>query len=177
MYFYITLHCIGYSPSIPLSRHDSLPAQRTRRPPSDMPPGTVHPGGGLKHWDVSLLRSMQKLAKPGRVISSSIVLLTTAFAPSVWFNPEIMSNIRNVNHLKHESIFLDHLASGHKRQDPKNVVVSFFMGETLNSVGAGVRLVSESIRGIQNSTGKATDEHQVHAQLARRVRPISALSL
>ena len=98
MYFYITLQCIGYSPSIPLSRHDSLPAQRTRRPPSDMPPGTVHPGGGLKHWDVSLLRSMQKLAKPGRVISSSIVLLTTAFAPSVWFNREIMSNIRNVDH-------------------------------------------------------------------------------
>lgn len=102
---------------------------RVRRPPPANPPGTVHPGGGLKRWDANLLEQIYALARPGTVILDSLMLLTAAFAPSVWFANCITRAMDKYDQGNHQNVFLDSLAQGMELNDPDLHNINFVQAD------------------------------------------------
>ena len=100
---------------------DSRYPSRTRNRPPILPPGTVHPDGGLKQHHQAALEvtenALSILMDSGVSSSENLLLLKRYSTPTIWFNSKCAKAVNNFCPETHERVLLNALAKGIKTAD------------------------------------------------------------
>lgn len=108
--------------------------QITRNKPPDVPPGTVHPDGGLKLHHQAALEVSEKalsvLEHSGVSSSGNLLQIKGYNTPSIWYDSKCAKAINNFCPVTHERVHLNALAKGMKTTDNLYADAQFYVDLT-----------------------------------------------